>query len=112
MHVLDHPAAQLLWRSQVHFATEDLRQFLLSRHDAPSRRASRLELHQHVHITPRRIQVLPHHRPEERQLADAPLAAELGDLLVGNGGWPAGGRRACASFYWAGLILPASAVMV
>src|SRR5437764_6553878 len=92
---------------------EDLGKFALSIETGQSpRRAVRRVLHQHIHVAPRRVEVVPHHRPEERQLADAPLPAELGDPVVGNGDGELARGRHVLHFTGPGLILTGSAVMV
>src|SRR5205085_3560588 len=80
---------------QIDLPAYDRRQFPLRAAEVEEADVHRIAiLHQHIHVAPRRVEVVPHHRPEERQLADAPLPAELGDPVVGNGdGELAGGRH-------------------
>jgi hypothetical protein len=71
-------------RLEIDATAYDFSEFVLQAEEAEARRATRLEFDQHVDVTVR-PEVVAQHRAEERQLADAVAAAELGEAAAIDG---------------------------
>src|SRR5438045_2817426 len=74
-----NPAIQQMKFTEIDLSADDRCQLVLRFDDLEATRLVRrpgIELYQHIHIAPLGIEVVAHHRSEERQSSDAPPPAE------------------------------------